>query len=51
MSEEPTELTQAQREEFWRTMGWRPELTEAQRQVIEGEWDDASIKMAESFGY
>lgn len=51
MSSEQTPLTQAQREEFWRTMGWRPDLSQAQRQAIEQEWDDASIRMAESFGY
>ncbi|MEV0399591.1 hypothetical protein [Actinoallomurus sp. NPDC050550] len=39
------------REAFWRRRGWRPDMPEEQRQAIEREWDDTSIRLAEFHGF
>lgn len=47
----PHPLTDEHREAFWRRSGWHPLLPDAEREAIEGRWDDESIEMAEVFGF
>lgn len=44
-------ITQEQREEVWRRHGWRPDLSETERQQIEDHWTDQDIEMAQELGF
>ncbi|WP_175272172.1 hypothetical protein [Prescottella equi] len=44
-------MTQERREAFWRTFGWSPDLSEAQRKAIEERWTDPDIEEAEALGF
>ncbi|WP_169815692.1 hypothetical protein [Nocardia inohanensis] len=47
----PMPLSDEHREAFWRTVGWRPDLPDQEREHIERCWDDQSIELAEAFGF
>ncbi|MFD3595999.1 hypothetical protein ACFWU5_25020 [Nocardia sp. NPDC058640] len=51
MAEDTTPMSQARREDFWHTVGWRPDLPEDQRLAIEQAWPDPMIEEAESHGF
>jgi hypothetical protein len=51
MAENNVELTDKQREDFWRSHGWSEDLSDAERAQIESQWDDADIEMALNLGY
>ncbi|WP_181699522.1 hypothetical protein [Nocardia sp. GTS18] len=44
-------MTQARREAFWRTRGWRPDLPADKRLAIEQSWPDEMIEEAEFHGF
>lgn len=46
------ELTQQDREQFWKTHGWSPDLPDDERHKIETHWTDTDIQMARAIlGY
>ncbi|MFQ6397632.1 hypothetical protein ACLMAJ_29830 [Nocardia sp. KC 131] len=51
MSDPVPELTSVERQEFWRTMGWSPELPQQDRRLIEERWTDEAIHMAKFYGF
>ncbi|GGK89917.1 hypothetical protein GCM10011588_00230 [Nocardia jinanensis] len=51
MTDPIPELTRSEREEFWKTLGWSPELPEQDRRLIEQRWTDEAIHMAQTFGF
>lgn len=51
MSSENQALTREQREEFWTTVGWSPQLSEQERRKIEAFWDDDQIREMTGRGF
>ncbi|MGW6334780.1 hypothetical protein [Nocardia rhamnosiphila] len=51
MSDPIPELERPEREEFWRTLGWKPDLPEPERRLIEERWTDEAIHMAKFYGF
>ncbi|QLY30720.1 hypothetical protein [Nocardia huaxiensis] len=49
--DKPQQLSFERREAFWRSVGWRPDLPDGEREAIERCWDDESIELAEVFGF
>lgn len=50
-AETEPELTQQEREGFWRRAGWNPEWTDQEKAKFEATWSDTSIEEAISRGF